>query len=1321
VDKLPMPLFNFKKTKPPKTPPPQSNGVQSSAPSQPQPSSTPPKTPNTNPITPGLTSIADIIAPEAIDVDFTHLKIGNTYLRTLFVAGYPRFVNANWLSPLINFDHSLDISMFIYPVEGKSILDDLHRKITEMEAEVQSDVKAGKIPDVSTEIKLEDAKDLQTQLAKGAERFFQFGLYITITADSLEQLETITKQVQSTLGALLIITKASALQMEDGLKTTLPTGVDHLVITRNMDTTSLATTFPFTSSELTANEGILYGINEHNESLVIFDRFTLENANSVVFAKSGAGKSLDYNETVLCDKGHGPELNSIGSLVENLIKQQGCQQIDYEMEGVINPGLKVFTFNNQLKGEWAKVTVAARKKSPKKLYRFTTASGRQITTTADHNLITINNGKIEATRSDKIKVGNYLPVPRKITSITSPKNSTNAFLLLKRSRHIYIHNASNIINKHYQQLKSTTINPKYDRYLYKYAQGRPLPIIHFNQILKQLNISTNHPLLNKALLGSRLLKQNNTIPLKLTYSLQLHKIMGYYLAEGGITKSHIHISQQNPQIRKDIQKNLRKLKIAHFATKSSINIGTRVFVELIRSLRIGSSAATKKLPSFIFTQPQQNKAALIQTYFEGDGTINEHSISAVSKSKKLISQLSYLLLFFGIISRIKKVFKKATNSNHQGDYYYELTISGASNISRFSKHINFISSNKINRLNKIAGKKENTNVDIVPSLESTFLDIYNQLYSHSLIKSPISLSPLKRGIFNPSQKQLKKIISQFEQRIEQIEYMPKNGFRCISKLPELNYLRHKISSDKALNKQAWKELGQSWRTIKAKKVSPGAKNVLRLLKTVEGYTHSLPTVKQEVHHSFIAIGESLQGFDHSLWSSITQRPKGDTSYQRLINAKNFLLQKHKEKLINIKLIKEKVHLLKKLANSNLFWDPITKIQKLTSQHKYVYDLTVDNEVFLAGHGGMFVHNSYMVKLEALRSLMFGTEVITIDPENEYQQLCEAVGGEYISFDFSSKAKINPFDLSAVYEEGENELGQKIISLHSLLKVMLGKMTAPQEALLDRALVATYKAKGITPDPATQKYEPPLMEDLYKTLIGMETKEALDIASRLEKYVKGSFRGIFDQRTNINLQNQFTVFSIKELEDELRPIAMFIILDYIWTRIKKKLKKRLLIVDEAWYLMKYPDTANFIYSIAKRARKYYLGLTTITQDVEDFLHSDHGKAIVTNSSIQILMKQSTAAIEEVAKTFYLSQGERHLLLAADVGEGLFFAGNNHVAIRVVASPDEHKLITTKPQEILERKPQPQPKPKPTPSPTPKQKPAFTTEEISNSNPSVPSPA
>jgi len=581
-------------------------------------SSGPTVSPSVTVLAQGTTNVKDVIAPEAIEVDWSDIKINDTYYRTLFVAGYPRFVNANWLSPLINFPHSLSISMFIYPIDGKGVIEDLRRKIAEMEAELQGDIQRGRIINIDTQVKLEDARSLQEQLAKGAERFFQFGLYITIRDDKKDVLDRVTNHIKSALGALLISAKTASLQIEDGFKTTLPTGLDKLKINRNMDTTSLATTFPFTSSELTANEGLMYGINEHNDSLVIFDRFTLENANMVIFAKSGAGKS------------------------------------------------------------------------------------------------------------------------------------------------------------------------------------------------------------------------------------------------------------------------------------------------------------------------------------------------------------------------------------------------------------------------------------------------------------------------------------------------------------------------------------------------------------------------------------------------------------------------------------------------------------------------------------------YLVKLEILRSLLFETEVIVIDPEDEYRKLSGALGGTYIDFSFSSQNRINPFELPQVAEPDENELAMKIISLHSLLKIMVGDMTPQEEALLDRALVTTYQMKGISRDPSTHALEPPLMEDLYKVLAGMEEAVGRGLADRLEKYVKGSFQGIFSQKSNVNFGNQLTVFGIKNLQDELRPTAIFIILDYIWTKIKRDLKRRLLVVDEAWYLMKSDDSATFLYSIAKRARKYFLGLTTITQDVEDFLKSDHGKAIVNNSSLQVLMKQSSSAIEKLGSTFFLSQGERRLLLTAEVGEALFFAGQNHVAMKVVASPEEHELITTNPQELLDKK-------------------------------------
>lgn len=565
----------------------------------------------------GLTSVVDIIAPSSVEVDFRYIRVGEMHYTTLFIAGYPRYVSPGWLQSIIDYDHTLNIAMFCYPTSSSDVLVDLKRKIGEMQATLASDAEQGKVADPTVEAALEDALGLQEELAKGIERFFQFGFYITVSDEDPAKLQQTVKELQTALNSLLLTGKIATLQMEEGFKSTLPLGQDRLYVTRNMDTSSLASTFPFTSAVLTQNKGVMYGVNQQNGSLIIFDRFSLENANEVVLGKSGAGKS------------------------------------------------------------------------------------------------------------------------------------------------------------------------------------------------------------------------------------------------------------------------------------------------------------------------------------------------------------------------------------------------------------------------------------------------------------------------------------------------------------------------------------------------------------------------------------------------------------------------------------------------------------------------------------------YTIKLEITRQFMLGAEVIVIDPEGEYETLTPVLGGEIVDFSSSSAIKINPFDLSDVYEEGENELGLKILSLHGLLKIIVGELDPEHEAILDRALIECYRQKGITTDPATQKRQPPLMEDLYKTLLGMESTPSRDLAYRLEKFIKGSAAGIFNQQSNFEINNPLTVFSIRNLEEALRPVAMHVILDFVWTKVKRSLKKRILILDEGWYMMKYQDSASFVYSIAKRARKYYLGMTTATQDVEDFLKNEYGKAVLTNSSIQVLLKQGTAEVDMIAETFYLSEGEKALLLSSDVGEGLFFAGQNHVAMKVFAAPFEHELITSNPIEILKR--------------------------------------
>lgn len=334
--------------------------------------------------------------------------------------------------------------------------------------------------------------------------------------------------------------------------------------------------------------------------------------------------------------------------------------------------------------------------------------------------------------------------------------------------------------------------------------------------------------------------------------------------------------------------------------------------------------------------------------------------------------------------------------------------------------------------------------------------------------------------------------------------------------------------------------------------------------------------------------------------------------------------------------------------------------------------------------------SFTVKLEALRSMMMGTEILIIDPENEYQRLCDAVGGSYIRLSLNSDVRINPFDLPKIIdaEDSNDALRANLVTLHGLFRLMLGgtqvtasgdavsALSPAEEADLDQALIDTYARAGITSDPLTHQSPPPTIADLYDTLLHMEGSGPA-LAQRLRKYTTGTFAGIFSQQSNVDINNQMVVFNIRDLEDELRPVAMYIVLSHIWNIVRAQQKRRLLIVDEAWQLMKYEDSANFLYSLAKRARKYLLGLTTITQDVEDFMSSKMGRAIVANSSMQILLKQSASAVDVLADVFKLTEEERKRLANFPVGQGLFFAGSDHVQIQIIASETEETLVTTSP--------------------------------------------
>lgn len=327
--------------------------------------------------------------------------------------------------------------------------------------------------------------------------------------------------------------------------------------------------------------------------------------------------------------------------------------------------------------------------------------------------------------------------------------------------------------------------------------------------------------------------------------------------------------------------------------------------------------------------------------------------------------------------------------------------------------------------------------------------------------------------------------------------------------------------------------------------------------------------------------------------------------------------------------------------------------------------------------------SYAVKLEVLRSLMMGVDVIIIDPEMEYTHLSEAVGGTYINISLASESKVNPFDLPRPVGQQvstEDVIRSAVITLKGLIRIMFGALTAQEDSLMDRALLETFAKKDITPSSDLATVEPPIMQDLLDVLEGMEGSETLAI--KLEKYTTGTFAGLFNSPTNVNMNNQLVIFSVRDLEDELRPMAIYTLINYIWNIVRSVRKKRILVIDEAWWLMTHEDSAKFIFALVKRCRKYYLGVTTITQDVNDFLQSQYGRAIVTNSALQLLLRQSPAAVDNIQKIFLLTEGEKYLLLESALGEGIFFAGLKHAAIKVVASYTEDQLITTDPKQLLE---------------------------------------
>jgi len=1231
----------------------------------------------------GIITALDIIAPSSIEITQDYLKLGDRWARSYFIFSFPRYLNTGWFSPIINLDVPMDISFFIHPAETEHVLKQLRRKVTEVQSEIIEREEKGLIRDPVLETAYQDLEVLRDRLQTAQERMFRFGIYLTVYAESYKELREIEMTLRSILESRLIYIKPSLFQQKEGFLATSPYGIDTILVHTTMNTDPLSSAFPFISFDLSSNEGILYGINKHNNSLILFDRFSLENANEVFFGKAGSGKSVAADTPVLIREKKQTKLTKIGSLIEGLIKEKGAVQIDDEMEGVIEPKMEVYTFNKELKGEWAKVKIAARKKAPADLYGIRTASGRRITITGDHNIVSLKNGKVNVVKGSELKGGEFIPLPRFVAETAPFSKSFNLLELFKFSEGVYVADAADLIRNNYKILKQVSLDKKFDLYLYKYRDGRVIPLKYFLKILKYLGIKPQSQELKQIKIVSRNGKKKCSPDIDFKITPEFLRLAGYICSEGTVRNDLIIITNEGPEILSDIDYCLRKLGFPFFYANRGIVIDSRLFIELIKALDGKGYSNQKKILPFIFDLPKDKTKHYLAAYFEGDGGVESNSVVAVSKSKKLISEISYLLLSFGIIGRISKTRKKATNANwKRKKVYWKISISGQDNLQKFANDISFISNLKKERLKKITNKIWNTNVDVIPGLASVFEEIY-QLFGVQLHDIP-EISEWKRNKRNPSPRHLKEVINKIEERIKKFKDLS-SSFEILAKLPSLATVINFGTNDKNFNRDLWKVLGQSWRLMKKEEVKSDSNNVLTAIQVTTENSYSLNEIKSTIHKGFKEMDLSIKHFNPCLQSALIQRAESDTAYETIHKTAAYISASYKGLLSKIPLVEEKLAQLKILADSNLFWDPIVEIRKIKNKkEKYVYDLTVDNEVFLAGEGGMFIHNSYCQKLEILRSLMTGIDVIVIDPENEYQVLADAVGGSYFKISLTSPHHVNPFDLPIPREDErpEDVLRSNIINLVGLLRIMMGGLTPEEDAIIDRALTETYAAKDITPESDFSRITPPLMSDFEQVLETMEGGESL--VRRIRKFTMGTFSGFFNQPSNITMDNKFVVFGIRDMEEELKPMAMFIILRYIWNTVRSQLKKRILVVDEAWWLMQSDDGASFLYGIAKRGRKYWLGVTTITQDVIDFMKSTYGQPIINNSSIQLLMKQSPAAIDLVQKTFNLTEEEKYLLLEAAVGEGLFFAGQKHVAIRVVASYAEDQIVTTAPEEILKIK-------------------------------------
>ncbi|HZX20066.1 MAG TPA: LAGLIDADG family homing endonuclease, partial [archaeon] len=1215
--------------------------------------------------------LPELIRPSYVKNEFDSIQVNSNHNRIICAVGYPRMIKEGWLNNIISSEGEFDLSMFVEPKRIEGLLSDLNNELVKQKSDMMSAELKG-IVNPSLKVQYEDTYRTLERLQTGEEKLFNFSLYVNARAKTKDKLELLTRQVESELNAMMIIPKTPYLKMQEAIQSIIPLAQDKLRIQRNIPSNALAACFPFTSSFLKLEKsGIMFGLNKDNNIPIILDPYKLQNYNGLVLGTSGGGKSIKFNEDVIIMDDGIIKSRKIGEVVNGLMRKRKTVKIDDESWGVVNPNILVYSFNSKFKAEWSPVTVAARKLSPKKLFTFITKSGREIQTTADHNMLILKAGNIQSIKSNQVKLNDVVPIPRKISFEGNIKKIN---LLDFLDGKLYVIGVNNTIKKNYSKImKMLPIDDRFDKYLQRYRKNTNIQLNYFKKICKKIEVPFEN-------LGKIFIIPKNGIekmPADFKLTPEFMRLLGYFSSEGTTRHDMVVISNIDKNVRKDVANCFNKTGLNCFYSPTDLRSSSRVFIELLSKLGSFGKSGEKRAPSIVFGVDDELLKNYLKAYFEGDGTVSNRKVSATSKSKQLISDLSYLLLRFGIIARINK--KHKTLNGKKFGPFYELTISGKPNVKKFQE-IGFVTKLKNRKLSMVIARQdktvENTNVDLIPTTEDSLREIDKLLFKGK--KS--FCADIVSGNYIPSRTRLQKIVFEMEKRLNEL-LMLKKVLERLDSLPNLQGLIKRGKDDKQLNSKLWKRIGSVWAVIKKNEVKSKTRIVFKMASIIEKRKININRVKKDLLDCFEVMEIGIRPFDSGT-ASFLKTNSMETDYTKIKEAVKYL----NEQYGSFKLIEaeQKINKLKLLAYSDLFWDPIVEIKKSQNKDKYVYDLTIDNENFLAGFGGLFVHNSFFVKLYILRNLLKNVKTIIVDPQGEYVELCKTYGGQLIEISQESDTIINPLDLM------DRDFGDKMLSLMDLFKIMCGELTEPQKNILDRCLLHIYAEKGIHPkDKDTWKREPPVLKDLYRALL-QEKKTASRIEqmtydallNRIGIYAEGSF-SFLNKKTNLDLNNKLICFNIVNMPAQVKPTIMYLILDFVHKKMQKDRERKLLVIDEAWTLLRYSEQANYLFELIKTSRKFGLGLVIITQEVNDLLARRAGKTILANCAWKLLLRQEPTVIKEISEQFNLNQEEQNYILTASTGEGLLFAMNDHIPTKIVASEKEYEIITTNPDDLREK--------------------------------------